>query len=214
MSGGWPCRRLRAAVEPVGHRPHLHLDALQRAKGPFHQRQALVRGDRRLRTDLVLGQAGADQVDAVEPCLGHDLGLATLERVSIAQRMIADMTPAGLAPSTKEVYLQGVRGLALSALARSAERGGGAPLSSASARSARCGARHLHAASRRHPLPVRAHARPRVVAVLKRKVPSAQAQASAQCPVGRRGSRHPWPRKASSPQSRSAAHVCVRSAHQ
>ena len=30
----------------------------------------------------------------------------------LRQRMIADMTSAGLAPSTKEVYLQGVRGLA------------------------------------------------------------------------------------------------------
>ena len=79
--------RLHATVEPVEHRPHSQVDTLERAERTLDERQALVGGDRRLRADFVLGQAGADHVDAVEPRLVRDLLLATLEREAAVAAM-------------------------------------------------------------------------------------------------------------------------------
>jgi hypothetical protein len=129
----------------------------------------------------------------------------------LRQRMIADMTSAGLAPSTNEVYLQGVRGLA-AFYRRSPDQ-----LSEVEVRRYLLHLRDQRGVARGTYTPASASCScTRSIAsgcCSQKKSPSAQAHASAQCPVGRRGSRHPWPRKASSPHGSPAAHVCVRPAH-
>ena len=111
------------------------------------------------------------------------------------------MTLAGLAAGTQEVYIQAVRrlGRPLPALARSAQRGGGARLSARICVSAAWRAapsRPITAASA-FSIAGRSIATGRCFG---KKDSPAQAEAPARRPVGRRGPRPPGPRKEPDPQ--------------
>ena len=118
----------------------------------------------------------------------------------LCERMIADMTSVGLAASTKAVYIQGVRVLA-AYYRRSPDQ-----LSEGEVRSYLLHLRDERGAARGtfqpHHGGIRflfAHTLDRDWSLFSKKSPPAQAQASAQRPVGRRGSRDPWPRKKPGP---------------
>ena len=134
----------------------------------------------------------------------------------LRRRMIEDMTLAGLAASTQAVYLQGVRRLAAH-YRRSPDQ-----LSEAEVRSYLLHLRDQRGVARGTFKPhhggiqflFAAHARPRVVAVLKKRVrppkrkrlPNVLSDAEVRAILGR--VRNPVPK------SCFAAHVCVRPAHQ
>ena len=133
----------------------------------------------------------------------------------LRQRMIADMTSAGLAPSTKAVYLRGVRSLA-AFYRRSPDQ-----LSEAEVRSYLLHLRDQRGVARGTYTPhhggIRfffAHTLDREWSLFPKKSPSAQAQTFTQCAIGRGSSRNPRPCKEAGPENGLSAHVCMRPAHQ
>ena len=78
-----------ASAEPVVERPDLQIDRLRRAEGALDQGQALVCGDGAGIVEGGGGQAGADNVDAVQRHLGGDrLGLAGDGEAVVGDRQI------------------------------------------------------------------------------------------------------------------------------
>ena len=68
-----------ARREPVIDGAHLHIHALQRSERPLDKREALISRNSLLRHHLVRWQAGAHDVNAIQPRLGRDLVLAPPE---------------------------------------------------------------------------------------------------------------------------------------
>jgi hypothetical protein len=140
-----------------------------------------------LNGSAVVGASLAGGTDRGYLLEGRDRRLGWLEQrmtsmSALRERMIADMTSAGLAASTKAVYIQGVRALA-AYYRRSPDQ-----LSEGEVRSCICcicvmsAVRRatLPAASWRHPVFLCPHARPRLVAVLKKEFVRASASV---CPM-------------------------------
>ena len=69
----WARTRSVAVVED---RSDIKVDGLDRAEGPLHTGQALVGGDRCIGVELLRGETGADDVQAVQGGFGVD-GLAS-----------------------------------------------------------------------------------------------------------------------------------------
>ena len=132
----------------------------------------------------------------------------------LRNRMIADMRSAGLAASTQEVYILGVRGLA-AYYWRSPDL-----LSEAEVRSYLLHLRDERGVARGTYAPCHGgirflftHTLDRNWPLFLKKSPPAQAPAFTRSPIGRRSPVHCWLHKEAFCPGRDAADVCLRPAH-